>query len=215
MIKAMIFDFDGTIIDTESLWFKVYKEVLHKEYDVELPLEEFVKVIGTTDEALVAYINNQSKKEVDHVELNQRLHERFQSLKSTLVLRDGVKELMNEANKLGLEIAIASSSGRKWVEDFLIRFQIRDYFKVIKTKEDVLKVKPSPELYMKAVKDIGINPYEAIAIEDSVNGSIAAIKAGLSTVIVPNDVTSLLEFDARAQVYKNFSEVKLSEIIKK
>lgn len=69
MIKAIIFDFDGTLVDTETLWYKMYKDVLLEKYEVHLPLEEFAKVIGTTDEALYSYVHSQTKTTIDFTEL--------------------------------------------------------------------------------------------------------------------------------------------------
>ncbi|MHC0037683.1 HAD family hydrolase [Pseudoneobacillus sp. C159] len=211
-MKALIFDFDGTIIDTETLWFKVFKEVLAEDYGIDLPITEFAKVIGTTDEVLYSYIESQQKGSLDRVTLKRKVYERFQTLKGSLVLRDGVEELIEEAKRLGLKLAIASSSERKWIEDFLVRFQIREHFPIIKAKEDVSKVKPDPELYHKAIEELGILPHEAIAVEDSVNGSIAALSAGVSTIVVPNEVTSFLEFDPQALIFNRFAEVNLREL---
>lgn len=213
MIKAIIFDFDGTIIDTETLWYKVYKEVLDKEYNIDLPLSVFAKVIGTTDEVLYSYIESETKAIVNREELENMVHDRFQGLKHTLSLRDGVLELIRESSEKGLKVAIASSSKRKWIVDFLDLFQIGEYFSIIKSKEDVVKVKPDPALYIKAVEELGVEPEEALAIEDSVNGSIAAIEAGLTAVVVPNEVTSFLDFNKRALVYQSFSDINLDNLL--
>lgn len=214
MIKALVFDFDGTIIDTETLWFQTFKEVLLEEYQIHLPLEEFAKVIGTTDEVLYSYIDSQATTPIKHEELTKKVSEKVHLTKMELTPREGVKELILEAHGKGVKLGIASSSERKWIEEFLDHIKLREYFSVIKSKDDVMKVKPNPELYVKAVQDLIVLPHEAIAIEDSINGSVAAIEAGLSTIVVPNDVTSFLEFDKRVRVYKSFLDVNLDTILK-
>ena len=78
---------------------------------------------------------------------------------------------------------------------FLEELQIREYFEVIKTREDVEKVKPDPALYRVAIEELGIKPSEAVVFEDSLNGLKAAIAAGLTCVVVPNDVTRNLPFE--------------------
>nr|WP_245917559.1 HAD family hydrolase [Bacillus canaveralius] len=213
MIKAIIFDFDGTIIDTESLWYRVFKEVLEADYGVTLPLEQFAKVIGTTDELLYEYINSQSANPVEREELTAKVSEKFTSYEDVLLLRDGVHEVMEEARDLGLKLAIASSSHREWVEEFLERFQLHGYFETIKTKEDVLRVKPDPALYLEAIKELDVKAEEALAVEDSVNGSLAAVTAGLHCVVIPNDVTSFMAFHEQTIRYDAFSMFKIREFL--
>jgi putative hydrolase of the HAD superfamily len=212
MIKAVIFDFDGTIVDTETLWFTITKEILIRDYHVNLPLEEFAKCIGTTDEVLYEYMEQQLGVPVDRVEIETKVGKKFQSLKDVLILREGVLELIHGMKDRGWMLGVASSSSRDWVESYLKKFQIRHHFQVIKTKEDVEKVKPAPDLYIKAMETLGVGPEEAIAIEDSVNGSRAAIEAGMKCVVVPNDVTNFLTFHEKAVRYKMFSEIIIDEL---
>ncbi|PLR75712.1 HAD family hydrolase [Bacillus sp. V3-13] len=214
MIKAIIFDFDGTIIDTESLWYRVFKEVLEEDYGVGLPLEQFAKVIGTTDELLYEYINSQMAKPIAREELTEKVSKKFTSYEDVLLLREGVHEVMDEAKDLGLKIAIASSSHREWIDGFLDKFQLNGYFETIKTKEDVTTVKPDPALYLEAIKELGVKAEEALAIEDSVNGSLAAVKAGLHCVVIPNDVTSFMAFHEQTIRYDAFSMFKIHEFLK-
>lgn len=213
MIKAVIFDFDGTIVDTETLWFTITKEILSKDYHVDLPLDEFAKCIGTTDELLYEYIERQLGAPVNREEIEEKAGKKFQSFRDVLILREGVRELIHEMKDRGWMLGVASSSSRDWVESYLEKFQIRHHFQVIKTKEDVEKVKPAPDLYIKAMEALGVKPDEAIAIEDSVNGSIAAISTGMKCVVVPNDVTNFLTFHEKAVRYKMFSEIVIDELI--
>ncbi|WP_051030948.1 HAD family hydrolase [Robertmurraya massiliosenegalensis] len=209
LIKAIIFDFDGTLVDTETMWYRMYKEVLLHKYGIHLPLEEFAKVIGTTDEALYAYVEAQTQTKIDFIQLEQEIHRMIIAQKDQLVLREGAEEFIQQARKMNLKMGIASSSPRKWIEDLLEHLHVRNVFSVIKSKDDVQEVKPNPELYVKAVEALGVYPQEAIAIEDSVNGSIAAINAGLTTIVVPNEVTAFLEFDKRVRVYQQFTDIQL------
>lgn len=210
--KAVIFDFDGLIIDTESIWFEVYKKTV-LDYGVELALEEFAKCIGTTDEVLYSYLQAHATRPFTREDIEAAAHELYKTKIDTLTLREGVEDYLKEAKELGLKIGLASSSSRAWVTNYLTKYAILDYFEIIKTKDDVSKVKPDPELYIQALEGLGVAPEEAIAFEDSVNGSSAAIKAGISCVIVPNPVTEQLAFTSYSYRLSSMKEMSLSSLL--
>lgn len=212
-IKAVIFDFDGTIIDTETIWYQVFEELLKETFNIELPLKEFAKCIGTTDEGLFQYIEAQTGLKVDSKKINKLAHERFLEKKGVLEVREGVVEKLEEAKELRLMIGLASSSSREWVEGFLRQFQLWEYFSVIKTREDVVKVKPDPALYLKALEELQVEPQEALAIEDSLNGALAAIEAGMRCIVIPNQVTSFLTFHEKTIRSESFVDFSLKQII--
>ncbi|MEE6449365.1 HAD-IA family hydrolase [Gottfriedia acidiceleris] len=213
MIQAVIFDFDGLIVDTESVWFEAYKEVLQR-YEVELTLQKFSEVVGTSDEILFDFINSNLKEPIDKELIEQMAKVLVDEKLLEPALRESVEDYLISAKNAGLQIALASSSSREWVESFLKKLNIYEYFSVIKTKDDVKKVKPDPELYIKAIEEIGVQASEAIAFEDSLNGLIAATKAGLHCVIVPNQVTSHLEFENHSLRLSSMSEKSLEDVIK-
>ncbi|WML38374.1 HAD family hydrolase [Neobacillus sp. OS1-2] len=211
-IKAVIFDFDGTIIDTETIWFHVFQELLEEKFKLDLPLEEFAKSIGTTDDEFFQYIENQTGMKMNLNEINTLAKERFLEKKGILEVREGVKEKLDEAKGLGYKIGLASSSSREWVEGFLRQFELWEYFSVIKTSEDVEKVKPDPELYLKALEELQVEPQEALAIEDSVNGALAAIEAGMTCIVIPNQVTAFLTFHEKAMRSETFADFSFEQI---
>ncbi|MGG0177505.1 HAD family hydrolase [Gottfriedia acidiceleris] len=213
MIKAVIFDFDGLIVDTESVWFEAYKEVLQR-YELELTLQKFSEVVGTSDEILFDFINTNLKEPIEKELIEQMAKELVDEKLLKPSLRESVEDYLISAKNAGLKIALASSSSKEWVESFLKKLNIYEYFSVIKTKEDVKKVKPDPELYLKAIEEIGVQASEAVAFEDSLNGLIAATKAGLHCVIVPNQVTSHLEFENHSLRLSSMAEKSLEDVIK-
>ncbi|WP_115450872.1 HAD family hydrolase [Neobacillus piezotolerans] len=212
-MKGIIFDFDGLIVDTESLWYEAYKEVMG-EFRCELSLEEFSKVIGTTDEALNSYFEKITGKTADEAGLHLKTNELYMQKAGGLTLREGVREYLEEAKALGLKIGLASSSRREWVESYLRKFGIFDFFETIKAKEDVEKVKPDPALYILALESLGISPEETVAFEDSLNGSAAAIAAGMVCVIVPNPVTNHLPFQNYRLRLGSMAEKSLKDVLK-
>ncbi|WP_456279062.1 HAD family hydrolase [Bacillus sp. AK128] len=212
MIKAIVFDFDGLIVDTESVWFTVFKEAM-LEYEYDLQLEEFAISIGTTDDVLFQKLATSVAVPFDPNDIKEKTELLYEKKMNELTLRDGVLDYLQSAKELGLKIGLASSSSRTWVEGFLNQFQIKDYFEVIKTKDDVKKVKPDPELYIQAVSALNVKARETLAFEDSKNGLQAAISAGLHCVVVPNPVTSLLDFEGHLHRVETMDQVGLKDLL--
>ena len=218
MIKAVVFDFDGLILDTETVWYECYKEVL-ADYEVELPLAIFAQIIGTHDAAFHQYMVEQLKGSDQIEAINAAASTLHKEKMAMIVVREGVKEFLEEAKELNLRIGLATSSSESWVMPFLKKYDLLKYFETIQTSDQVRKIKPDPELYIKAVEALGVKPEEAIAFEDSVNGSIAAKRAGMNCIIDPNPVTKDLEFqdfDARIETMGGQSLKKLlDEMVEK
>ena len=97
----------------------------------------------------------------------------------------GVLDYLRDAHRLGLKVGLASSSSCAWVEGHLVRLGLREYFDCVRARDDVSITKPDPALFLSAVETLGVQPCEAIAFEDSRNGLIAARRAGLHCVAVP------------------------------
>lgn len=213
VMKAVIFDFDGTIIDTETMWYEIFTEVLHKDYNFQLSLDEFVKCVGVSDQILYDYIQKELGDSLDLEMLKNSLQEKHHLKKDSLEVREGILELLESFKQKGFKIGLATSSSLDWVQPFLERFEIAHYFETIKTKDDVKNIKPDPELYIRALEDLIVKPDEAFAIEDSVNGSAAAIAAGMTCIVIPNQVTAHLTFHQECKVYEKISEIALGELI--
>lgn len=215
MIKAVIFDFDGTIIDTETPWFDIYRAILKDDYRFDLTLEEFVKIVGTSDRALFDFIDQSLSAPMDRGLFKEKARIQYEHVKNELTLRDGFLDLLQQLKDSDVKLALASSSRRKWVVDFLTKFDLLDYFPVIRTAEDVEEVKPNPALYIQTLEALQIEPEEAIAVEDSVNGSLAAIRAGINCLIIPNDVTKSLTFHEKAKLLNSYADFDLVKYMKK
>ncbi|WP_418789113.1 HAD family hydrolase [Priestia megaterium] len=212
MIKVVVFDFDGLIIDTESVWYEVYREML-EDRGVDLPIATFASYVGTDATALYDYLLQQFNNEFTKEELAQESLRRHQEKMKSLVAREGVAEYLAEAKELGLKIGLASSSYRDWVTAFLKELDLLHYFEVIQTRDDVEKVKPDPALYRNAIEKLGVEPSEALAFEDSSNGAKAAMAAGLRCVIVPNPLTKHLSFERYHLHIESMKEKSLKEVI--
>jgi HAD superfamily hydrolase (TIGR01509 family) len=214
MIKAVVFDFDGTILDTETCEFEGL-QTIYKEYGAELPIEVWGECIGTHANFFDAheYLEKQIGKTLDRDMIKQKRSDLFKERIKTQLALPGVVEYLEAAKRLGLKIGLASSSTYEWVSSHLENLGLIDYFETIKTSNDVEKVKPDPTLYLETVKALGVKPEETIAFEDSSNGAKAAKQAGLYCVVIPNAVTQHLAFEDLDLKLESLAELKLEDMI--
>lgn len=214
MIKAIIFDCDGLIIDTETAWYQAIQG-LYVENELHLPLEVYAQCIGSTLDMFDPYqhLAERLTKPLSIEIIKSISKEKYTKLMKDQVLRPGVEEYLLAAKRLGLQIGLASSSSRDWVEHYLRTFEIYDYFDTIRTADDVLLVKPDPELYLQSLKALNVTGEEAIVFEDSLNGLRAAKAAGLYCVIVPNEVTSFMDFANYDLKINSMADMSLDEVI--
>jgi putative hydrolase of the HAD superfamily len=129
-------------------------------------------------------------------------------------LRPGVFETLTLAKTLGLTCTVASSSGREWVEDWLNKHDILKHFAFTRTGDDVQNVKPAPDLFLSVADKLGVQSNECLVFEDSPNGTLAALNAGMPCVVVTNPVTEGLEFPQHTLRLKRIDEMGLEEILK-
>jgi HAD superfamily hydrolase (TIGR01509 family) len=195
-LAAILFDFDGVIVETEAPGFEGWQK-LYAEYGQTITLEEYAVVIGS------AYgrfdprktLEERVGQKLDWDILDKRRRDFYHELISRKTSMPGVAELLADARAKKLRLAIVSSSPREWIERWLSHVKLQHCFDQITCIDDVKNAKPSPELYLCALARLGLTAREAMAIEDSPNGAKAAHLAGLFCVLVPNEVTTLLKFD--------------------
>jgi HAD superfamily hydrolase (TIGR01509 family) len=193
-IKALIFDFDGTILDTETPEFKAWTE-FYLEYNQALDVQLWGLGIGTWGVFdPITNLEQLTGTTFDTSEVHARIRPRVLELIHASTLLPGVLETLDQARALGLRVGLASSSGSEWISGWLKHYSLEHHFEVVKTRDDVKKVKPDPELYLAAAKDLKLEPQFCVAIEDSPNGSKAALAAGMHTIAIPNQITQYLEF---------------------
>jgi HAD superfamily hydrolase (TIGR01509 family) len=193
VIKAVIFDFDGLILETEVPALQSWSEV-YKEYGHEVPMELWHGYIGSDRgfepvEHLAALVG----EGLDKIATQKRRDKRKDELIAALDAMDGVRQYIDDATRLGLRLGVASSSTRGWVLGHLERLGLSAHWRVVKTRDDVARTKPAPDLYIAAVEALGVAPAEALALEDSPNGIAAAKGAGLRCVAVPNPLTAAMD----------------------
>ncbi|MBW8351899.1 HAD family hydrolase [Bacillus sp. IITD106] len=213
MIKGIIFDFDGLIFDTETHQYLVYQEIFN-EYGSELPISLWQKEIGTqTGFSPFHYLEGKIKRPINHENVQKDFRSRFYQILEQEKAREGVEEYLKEAKKLNLKIGLASSSTYQWVSSHLKNLGLFNYFDCIKTSDDVTHVKPAPSLYLLAAKCLGLTIEECLVFEDSANGALAAKRAGMYCVVVPNKVTSTMNFCNVEYIMNSMVDLPLNKVI--
>ena len=216
VIDTLIFDFDGVILDTETPDYQTWQEVFHR-YGVELELSVWTQYIGgrSAQFDVCRHLEDLIQTSVDRETIYQRRRGRYLEIVQAGPVLPGVLDYVHDAKQLGLQLGIASSSSREWVEGHLGRLNILDQFDSIKGSDDVTRVKPDPELYLNSVAHLGTQPERALAIEDSVNGVTAAKSAGLFCLAVPNPMTRDLPLDHADLQLSSLAEIPLSLLLER
>jgi HAD superfamily hydrolase (TIGR01509 family) len=214
MLKALIFDFDGLILDTETPELFAWQDV-YRDHEQEFTVHTFGQIVGGTagtDFEPVAHLEQLTGEKLDSPQLYARVQEQRLALIYQQPPLPGVKGLIEDARRLGLKLAVASSSTHDWVDGHLTRLGLFPFFDVVKASEDVQRTKPEPDLFLAALSALRVQPDEAVVLEDSPNGVLAAKRAGLFVVAVPNTVTQELSFEGENLRVSSLAEISLAEL---
>jgi HAD superfamily hydrolase (TIGR01509 family) len=193
-IRALIFDFDGLILDTETPALSAWREI-YTRFGVTFPVLLWGQTVGGNgrqDFDPLVYLADRAPGPIDPASLLVEKSRRERELLIVQPLQPGVRDALEAAQRLGLGLAIASSSGHAWVEGHLARLGLGGCFSHVLCREDVSRVKPYPELFRAALACLGVEPDQALVFEDSPNGVLAAHAAGVRVVGIPNPVTARL-----------------------
>ena len=212
-IEAIVFDFDGLILETEGPAFETWAAI-YREHGHVLPMEQWHLSIGT-DRGFepVDYLAALVGDGLDRVATQKRRDARKDELIAALDVMAGVREYIDDARRLGLKMAIASSASRRWVVGHIERLGIHAHWDAVLTRDDVARSKPSPDLYVAATKALDVAPEHAVALEDSPHGIAAAKDAGLRAVAVPNALTKDLDLSRADVRLSSLAEMPLERLL--
>jgi HAD superfamily hydrolase (TIGR01509 family) len=216
MIKGLLFDFDGLILDTEWPIFVSWQE-LYNSCGAHLDVADWVQVVGTFDNEKDYFdgIEAQTGLKRDWESLGRLRRQRELELIAKQPLLPGVLPYLQEARRLGLMLGIASSSPWEWVSGHLTQRGLVDYFDCIHTRERVNNLKPDPEPYLNLLAALRLDASQAIAFEDSPPGVASARRAGLFTVAVPNRLTRLLSLEGADLTLNSLAELTLHKLLQR
>jgi HAD superfamily hydrolase (TIGR01509 family) len=213
MIQALIFDFDGLLVDTETPAFESWCQ-LYAEHGHDLALELWQGALGTSHGFDAAgHLAQLATDPIDRVELLARRQAIKHALSAAQPLLPGARELLAQARELGLPCAVASSSSREWVVGWLRQHGIEDQFACVRTADDVQLTKPAPDLFLSAASCLGVPPGRCLVFEDSPNGVLAARAAAMPCVLVPGAITRRLTLPSADLVIDSLDAVPLADLV--
>lgn len=216
MIRGLIFDCDGLLLDTEIPAFESWREIF-QEHGFDLALDIWAACLGGSGTELdaCAYLEDLAGYPIDRNAIQRRRDRRKQEKVADLPLLPGVVEYLDEADRLRLRLAVASSSPRSWVTEHLRRLGILQRFGSVVCREDAGRVKPHPDLFRRALASLELRPDEAIVFEDSPNGIAAARAAGIFCVAVPNTLTEQLPLGEPDMRLTSLEEIPLRDLLER
>ncbi len=219
MIKSLIFDFDGLILDTETPEAEAW-QAIYSEQGVEFPLERWGEIIGgygISDFDAARHLVEITGIPKSLESLRERHRHASDERLNRLSVLSGAFELFDRAAQLRLTLAIASSSPHDWVDMHLRRLGLWERFAHVVCADDVAagRTKPNPDLFLLALAKLDHSASEAIVFEDSPNGVRAGRAAGIYVVMVPNPVTAMLNTNEADITLSSLSEVDLPYLLER
>ena len=214
MLKAVLFDFDGLILDTEGADYAAWQEV-YEAHGQSVPLETWAPLIGSVGHGFdpCAHLESLVGRPLDQARIRTECRARNLARVAALDPLPGVLDVMEAARRRGLKLGLASSSSRAWVLPHLERLGIDVGFDVVCCSDDVRHIKPHPELYLSALEALGVSAEEAIALEDSRTGMRAAQAAGIFCVVVPTALTRHLTVDEADLLLASLEHLRLEDVM--
>jgi HAD superfamily hydrolase (TIGR01509 family) len=207
MLKAVIFDLDGLMINSERNSFYIWHDYL-SEYDLEFTYEDYQKLIGQGAAFTAEYMQ---KRIGIAIPAQQIIDEHWERLTEYIAEHvepfHGLFDLIEKLEKLCLILGVASNSRKNYVEQALIGLKLQDTFQCVLSAEQVAKSKPAPDIYLQAAKCLGVSPSLCLALEDSPPGMKSALAAGMRCVVVPNLDLNEYDFDGAFARFDNLTQV--------
>ena len=205
MIHAVIFDLDGLLADTECLHCRAYQMAL-LEHGVQLRDWDYAEHWVRYGKGIADWIAMRGLELDPHALRLRKAQHYLDLLRSSLRPMEGALDLL-ELLHGRTKLALASSSYRDAIDGVLAGLGIRHFFKVIVSGLDVAHVKPAPDIFLKAARDLGVEPERCVVLEDAEKGVIAARLAGMRCIAVPNDYTRHHDFSQATTICSSLKEI--------
>ncbi|MGJ8671864.1 HAD family hydrolase [Rubritalea sp.] len=212
--KAVLFDFDGVILDTEWPIYQTWLKLFQSEGQ-DLPIETYVQCIGSDFDTWSPekHLEELTGKTYNWGEINPPRQVEIRAALENPIALPGVRELFEHLFTLEIPILVVSSSTHDWVDNWLKKLHLMDMVQTTVCRGDAPRIKPSPDLYIEAVRQVELPAKDCLVIEDSLNGTKAAIGAGCQTLVVPSRLTNCLDFSIADNVIESLKELLPAEKI--
>ena len=208
-LAAIVFDFDGLIVDTENPGFISWQEI-YQEFGATLRIDDWrhaTGYVGGFDPAI--HLEQILCRRLDWSQLVPKREARNWELTLQAKALPGIEPLLRNARERQLRIGVASNSENGWVEGGLRRLGLRDYVDTVVTRDMVVNPKPAPDIYLKTVQTLQVEPGNAVALEDSEPGCRAAKQAGLRAIAIPNRFSERQDLTVADLVVKSATDLNL------
>jgi HAD superfamily hydrolase (TIGR01509 family) len=211
-LAAIVFDFDGLIVDTENPGFISWQEI-YREFCAVLSIDDWrhaTGYVGGFDPGI--HLEQILGRSLDWSQLMPRRDARNWELTLQANVLPGIEPLLRSAKQRQLRIGVASNSENGWVEDGLRRLGLRVYVDAVVTRDMVVNPKPAPDIYLKTVQTLQVEPSHAVALEDSEPGCRAAKNAGLKAVAIPNRFSERQDLNVADLIVKSATELDVDRL---
>ena len=209
-LDAVVFDFDGLIVDTETAIYQAAAAAF-AAHGHDVSVEQWSSIVGLGDKdgawyrALTADLGIDLDRDAFEIEYQKQ----DRSWRNRLPALPGVEALVLDLVDAGVPLAIASGSDVAWLELHLGRLGLLDHFPVLAGVDRVARQKPAPDAYLLACDELGADPARCVALEDSAHGVAAAKAAGLRVVAVPSSITRFTDLTAADLTVTSVEDVDL------
>lgn len=204
--QAVLFDFDGVILDTEWPIYQTWRDLFQREGHP-LPPEVYVQCIGSDFNTWSPekYLEQLTGKKFDWGTENATRQIEIVRAVEALAPMTGAAEIATLTKDKAT--AVVSSSSHDWVDGWLGKLNLDPYFNTTVCRDDVERIKPAPDLYLEAARRLDVNPRQCLVIEDSLNGMLSAQEAGMQVIAVPNRLTHMVDFSTADWKVASLSEL--------
>ncbi len=210
VVSALVLDFDGLILDTETPLIDAWAAV-HDEHGNTFDRARGEGIIGHVGIAFDPWQGLPA--DLDRTNLEDRFFTHKEQIIAGQPILPGVRELLDHARAQGIVLAVASNSSHAHVDKHLRRIGLFNHFDAIVCREDVARGKPAPDLYHEACRRLQVTPTRAVAFEDSVPGHQAAHAAGMRVVVIPNPCTTEHTFAHATRQLRSLADVAPGELL--
>jgi HAD superfamily hydrolase (TIGR01509 family) len=211
-LAAIVFDFDGLIVDTETPGFISWQEV-YQEFGAALEIDDWrhaTGYVGGFDPAV--HLEHLLGRRLDWSQIIPKREARNWELTIQARTLPGIEALLRSAKECKLRVGVASNSGSGWVEGGLRRLGLRGFVDTVVTRDMVINPKPAPDIYLKTVQTLIVEPHLAVALEDSEPGCRAAKRAGLQAVAIPNRFSERQDLTVADLVVRSAEDLDLDRL---